>query len=85
MRRPLPPFALNPDVPAVQLHQFLGDRQPQPDPLAVHFLPRLHLLERLEQSCLVLPLDADAMVLHGKLQIVPDPLRAHRDVAAGCC
>src|SRR5262245_46507782 len=65
-RRPLTHLALDPDPPPVQLHELLGQRQPEPRALRLPRIVAPHLAELFEDRRLVLGRN-------------PDPCVAHRD------
>src|SRR5262249_54627477 len=71
-RRPLASPRFYPDAPAVLLHDFLADRQPDPRPRI--FTARMQALEELKNPPRVLRRDADAVVTHGEHPLPVHPL-----------
>src|SRR5262249_32849804 len=64
-RRPLADLALDPDPPPVQLHELLGQRQPEPRALLLAGVVPPDLAELLEDRRLILRRDADPRVADG--------------------
>src|SRR5262245_35131525 len=64
-RRPLAHLALHPDSAPVQLHELLGQRQPEPRPLLLAGVVPADLAELLEDRGLILRRDPDPRVAHG--------------------
>src|SRR5262245_63828670 len=70
-RRPLVHVALDPDPPAVQLHELLGQGQPEPRALLLAGVVPADLAELLEDGCLILRRDPDPGVTDSDRDHVP--------------
>ena len=66
-RRSAADLALDPDPPAVQLHDPLRERQAEPRALALARVVRPHLAELLEDQLVILLVDSDAVIDHADL------------------
>src|SRR5262249_48831491 len=64
-RRPLAHLALDPDPPAVQLHELLGQREAEPRALLLPGGVPADLAELLEDRCLIRGRDPDPRVADG--------------------
>jgi hypothetical protein len=62
---PRPTLALDPDPPAVQLHELLSERQPEPRALLLAGMLAPNLAELLEDRRLILGRDPDARIADG--------------------
>src|SRR5262249_39429771 len=75
-------LALDPDPPPVQLHELLGQRQPEPRALLLAGVVPADLAELLEDGRLVLGRDPDPRVADGDRDAVPGHVGREVDPAS---
>src|SRR5262249_59717290 len=75
-RRSVPRLTLDPDPPAVQLHELAREREAEAGTLVLLGVIGAHLPELLEHRVEVLLGDADARIGHRDLDVTAQALRA---------